>query len=307
MTSSVTVRREGGAPLRSIRHVVSVAAVLGLMFAFMPIADAADDPRCRRTATSVAKLLECVTLEGVLEHEGALQAIADDNDGTRASGTSGYADSIDYVEDRLTQAGYNVSRQAFQFHKFSVIGPSALQQAAPNSFTYVEDVDFEPTPHSEPGDVTAFVTGVDTQPGPGNTTTSGCETSDFDGFPTGNIALIQRGVCTFELKAENAAAAGAAGVLFFNQGNTPERTGIPAVTLSDNYTGGIPALNMTYALGAELTNTPGLRMRLFANVSRVIATTENLIAESPGGDPDNVIMAGAHLDSVAEGPGINDN
>ena len=48
-------------------------------------------------------------------------------------------------------------------------------------------------------------------------------------------------------------------------------------------------------------------MRLFANVSRVPTTTENLIAESRKGDPNNVVMAGAHLDSVPAGPGINDN
>jgi Zn-dependent M28 family amino/carboxypeptidase len=48
-------------------------------------------------------------------------------------------------------------------------------------------------------------------------------------------------------------------------------------------------------------------MHLKAHVTRVPATTENLIAESPRGDASNVIMAGAHLDSVNEGPGINDN
>lgn len=37
------------------------------------------------------------------------------------------------------------------------------------------------------------------------------------------------------------------------------------------------------------------------------ATGYNLIADWPGGDPQNVVMAGAHLDSVAAGPGINDN
>jgi Zn-dependent M28 family amino/carboxypeptidase len=33
----------------------------------------------------------------------------------------------------------------------------------------------------------------------------------------------------------------------------------------------------------------------------------NVIAETSGGDPDNVIVVGAHLDSVSRGPGINDN
>ncbi|MFI6088727.1 M28 family metallopeptidase [Streptomyces sp. NPDC051218] len=37
------------------------------------------------------------------------------------------------------------------------------------------------------------------------------------------------------------------------------------------------------------------------------ATGYNLIADWPGGDPNKVLMAGAHLDSVSSGPGINDN
>ena len=128
------------------------------------------------------------------------------------------------------------------------------------------------------------MTPVDIQLGLGNTSTSGCEASDFAGFPDGDIALIQRGFCTFELKGENAAAAGASGVLFFNQGNTtdPSRNGIPAVTLSNDYTGDIPALNLTYNLGAELSAVTDLEMRLFANVSRVPSTTQNVIAESKG-------------------------
>ncbi|MDI3422500.1 M28 family metallopeptidase [Streptomyces luteolus] len=37
------------------------------------------------------------------------------------------------------------------------------------------------------------------------------------------------------------------------------------------------------------------------------ATGYNLIADWPGGDEGQVLMAGAHLDSVSSGPGINDN
>ncbi|GAA2494716.1 M28 family metallopeptidase [Streptomyces thermolineatus] len=37
------------------------------------------------------------------------------------------------------------------------------------------------------------------------------------------------------------------------------------------------------------------------------ATGYNLVADWPGGDTDNVLMAGGHLDSVTAGPGINDN
>jgi aminopeptidase S len=37
------------------------------------------------------------------------------------------------------------------------------------------------------------------------------------------------------------------------------------------------------------------------------ATGYNLVADWPGGDESKTVMAGAHLDSVQEGPGINDN
>jgi Zn-dependent M28 family amino/carboxypeptidase len=299
--------------MRSRRTITATLAGLGLGAAGLVMvqpADAADDSRCNRTNDSVRKVLECVTLDGVLEHEQALQDIADDNDGTRASGTEGYDESLEYVEQRMQRAGYTTSRQPFSFHAFAEEGPSVLAQTAPGSVTYVQGTDFGATPQSEPGDVTAAVTAVDLQLGPGNTSTSGCEAADFANFPAGNIALIQRGTCTFMQKGNNAGAAGAVGIVFFNQGNdpnNPERMGIPAVTLGDGYTGGIPAVNATYARGAEWAGTAGLRMRLFANVSRELVTTENLIAESRGGNAHNVVMAGAHLDSVPAGPGINDN
>ena len=294
------------------KEMISVLAGLGIATAglvYVPAAQAAPQGCDSRTNNSVSKLLTCVTLEGVLEHEEALQEIADDNDGNRAAGTSGYDASVDYVERRLERAGYRVTRQEFEFFDFRELGPSVLQQTAPTPTTYVEDTDFSVTDHSAPGDVTAAVTPVDIQLGLGNASTSGCEAGDFAGFPAGNIALLQRGVCTFEQKGENAAAAGAVGIVFMNQGNTtaPDRNGIPAVTLGNGYTGGIPAINVTYLLGATLSGTTGLRMRVFANVSRLLSQNENVIAESRTGDPRNVVMAGAHLDSVHEGPGINDN
>jgi Zn-dependent M28 family amino/carboxypeptidase len=175
--------------------------------------------------------------------------------------------------------------------------------------TYVQGVDFGVIDQSDDGDVTAAVTAVDLQLGLGNTTTSGCEAADFVGFPVGNIALLQRGACTFEQKAENAALAGAVGIVIFNQGETadPGRQGIPAVTLTANNTSGIPVLGTTYALGEQLAGTAGLQMRVFANTLREVKTTFNVLAETRHGDDSNVVMVGAHLDSVGAGPGINDN
>jgi Zn-dependent M28 family amino/carboxypeptidase len=262
-----------------------------------------------RANNTYPKLLECVRLSEVRAHQAEFQAIASANGGNRFSGTPGYDASVDYVVETLEAAGYDPVVQAFDYLAFEVVGSSALQQVAPNSVTYVEGVDFGVITQSDAGDVTATVTPVDLQLGLGNASTSGCEMSDFAGFPAGNIALLQRGACTFELKAENAAAAGAVGIVIFNQGDTadPSRQGIPAVTLTANNTSGIPVIGTTYALGAQLAATPGLRMRVFANTLRQILPTFNVIAEKTGVNDDNVVMAGAHLDSVLAGPGSNDN
>ncbi len=131
---------------------------------------------------------------------------------------------------------------------------------------------------------------------------TGCNASDFAGFPAGNIALISRGACTFALKATNAFNAGAVGVVIYN--NVP---GTLNGTLSSTFTLDISVTAVTQDVGQQLAATPGLVMRLKTDTFRGIATTSNVIAESTYGDPDNVVMVGAHLDSVNAGPGIQDN
>ena len=289
--------------------VIVAVALAAMVFTNAALAQVSQRACDRRNNNTYQKLTECIRLDQVRAHQAALQAISDANGGNRFSGRPGYDRSVDYVVGKLEAAGYNVTVQPFNYLAFEVIGPSALQQIAPTPTTYVEDVDFGVITQSDPGDVTANVTAVDLQLGLGNTSTSGCEATDFAGFPAGNIALLQRGSCTFEIKAENAAAAGAIGIVIFNQGESadPSRQGIPAVTLTANNTSGIPVIGTTYALGAQLAGTSGLRMRVFANTFRQILPTSNVLAEKTGTNNNNVVMAGAHLDSVLAGPGINDN
>ena len=284
--------------------VVALAAMTSANAAMAQVSQKACDKRNNNT---YQKLTQCIRLDQVRAHQAALQAISDANGGNRFAGLAGHNKSVDYVVSKLEAAGWDTDVQVFDYTAFRILGPSVLQQTAPGTITYVEDVDFGVIDQSDPGDVTAAVTGVDLQFGLGNTSTSGCEAADFAGFPVGNIALLQRGVCTFELKAENAAAAGAVGIVIFNQGNTPDRMGIPPVTLTANNTSGIPVLGTTYALGDTLAHTAGLSMRVFANTERMVLPTANVIAERKGKNDDNVVMAGAQLDSVIDGPGINDN
>jgi len=61
------------------------------------------------------RLRDAVTVNGILAHERVFQRIANQNGGTRASGTPGYDASAAYVQRRLEAAGYEVSAQEFTF------------------------------------------------------------------------------------------------------------------------------------------------------------------------------------------------
>ena len=141
---------------------------------------------------------------------------------------------------------------------------------------------------------------------PPRASTSGCEAADFAGFPAGSIALIQRGTCTFAVKAVNAQAAGAAAVIIFNQGNTPDREGLIVGTLLPGGEGvTIPVVGGSFANGAALAQAGSTAL---IDVDPPESRPQvNVIAEKTGKNDDNVVMAGAHLDSVQAGPGINDN
>ncbi|MGI9305089.1 MAG: M28 family metallopeptidase [Gammaproteobacteria bacterium] len=291
-------------------------AVLTLTLATIPVSLLADDDDDDDDGDDIGEiseeLQEAVRVGKVRTHQAAFQTFADATDGTRFSGFDGYNLSADYVAGLLEDAGYDVTRQSFELMSTRKLGPSNLEQLTPAGVIYEEDVDFNVMSETDPGDVSGPATAVDLDLGPagdglGNSSTSGCEAADFTGFPGGNIALMQRGACSFQQKAENAAGAGAVGAIIFNQGNTEDRRGLINGTLSADYSGGIPVFFATFDRGLEWAGTAGLALGQFANVFRGIVTTSNVIADSRTGDPNNIVVSGAHLDSVDEGPGIQDN
>jgi Zn-dependent M28 family amino/carboxypeptidase len=309
---------EGGEPYvvhqsaRRFRHASTIAALtataVSLIALTLPSSAAAiSRVACEnRTNTTYSSLLECVTVEGVRQHQAAFQAIADANDdefypGTRAAGTEGYQGSVDYVAGLLDDAGYEVTLDEFEF---TFVFPATLQQLAPTQASYATGV----FTGSGFGNVTGAVTPVDISLAPPrDPVTSGCEAADFAGLDfsgPADIALIQRGTCTFAAKAVNAEAAGAEAVVIFNQGNTPAREGLIVGTLAP-FTVGIPVVGASFADGAALAQ-PGSQAHVEV-IEPETRTDVNVIAERPGVNPDNVVMAGAHLDSVTAGPGINDN
>jgi Zn-dependent M28 family amino/carboxypeptidase len=254
-----------------------------------------------------------------LRHERALQAIANANLGTRVSGTAGYDASAAYVKQQLVQAGYKVSEQSFEFPFFQETADAVFERVSPDPKTYAA-TDFATMSYSGSGDTTAALQAIDVVvpigSSPPNTSTSGCEAADFAGFTAGNVALVQRGTCPFRQKADNAVAAGATAVIVMNEGQAqspsqPEdRTvvvqgtlGTPGVT--------IPVIGTSYAIGEELVNQTragAVTVHVSTETISETRTTKNVIADyKGGGDKTQTIVIGSHLDSVPEGPGINDN
>ena len=220
--------------MTKIRHLALL--VVGLMFALN--ASAATAGPIEQTE----KLRKAVKTAGILEHMRKLQRIADAHQDTRAAATIGYDASAEYVADRLDEAGYRVRFKPFDFPTWRESSTPVLEQTEPNQIPYVAgtpddddspDVDFITFEFSSSGNVTAQVVPTNDiviPPGPtADSSNSGCESTDFPAETEGNISLIQRGTCAFVQKLANAAEAGAAGVILFNEGQ-PGRTNVIART-----------------------------------------------------------------------------
>ena len=285
-----------------------VATVLALAVAGSVVLTAAPASAAPNTERLGTKLAREVTVDGVNRHLIAFQRIADQNEGTRASGLPGFEASASYVHDKLAAAGWNVSYQEFDFPFFRELAPAELERISPDPKTFTPD-EVLTYSFSGSGTVTAAVQPVDlTIPAtPEPSSTSGCEAADFAGFTAGNIALIQRGTCLFADKVANATAAGATAVIIFNEGQ-PGRQEAFAGDLGGPVA--VPVVGISYAEGvhfAELAAAGPVSARVAATTESDIRPTRNVIAETNSGRADNVVFAGAHLDSVPEGPGINDN
>ncbi|GAA1313711.1 aminopeptidase [Planotetraspora silvatica] len=292
-------------PVSRRAGIAAATAALLLPLALAGPASADPDP---------ALLARSISAPGVKQHLQKLQAIANANNGTRAAGTPGFAASRDYVAGQLKKAGYKVTVQPFEFPFYEEHSTATLQQIAPDARTYAPTPpdgsavgEFATMTYSGSGDVTGTLQNVDLvlPPAPVPSSTSGCEPADFASFAPGNIALLQRGTCNFQVKAENAQAAGAAGAIIFNEGQ-PGRTETLQGTLSAP-TVTIPVVGVGFTIGEDLASPAGTVVRIKTDTTSEIRTTQNVIADSKWGDPNKVVQLGAHLDSVLAGPGINDN
>ena len=229
---------------------------------------------------------------GANRHLIAFQRIADRNGGNRASGTPGYDASVDYVAGLLRGSGYIVTTPEYTYDERVAADGTLVVGGQTFVLGLLQESDPAPV-----GGVTAPMVVL-----PEDATT-GCEASDFAGTDVaGKIVVIRRGSCTFLVKAQNAAAAGAVHVIISNSA-----TGADLLTGTLGEPAPVPVGFTDFATGNALVALSGQTAVADPSVEIATTTSRNVVAQTRKGRTDNVVMAGAHLDSVEVGPGINDN
>lgn len=302
------------------RSRLALAAACAATLALVPASASADGGISPRD-WSAKRFVGDVTVPEIAAHQTALQRIATLNDDTREVFSPGYQESLDYVVSTLREAGYRPQVTQFNYPIWQESQPPVLNQVTPTPKVYrpgTEANSDQPTadfitmansPTTVLTNAPVFPVGGIVDPPTGGST-SGCAAADYAGV-SGKIALVQRGTCAFIEKWQFAQAAGATGVIIYNEGNTPERQNPIFVDNQPDPPATIAAVITSYALGNELLQAykqgknPTVDFKVYGTFTP--RWLPQVIAETRGGDPNHVVIAGAHLDSVPEGPGINDD
>ncbi|MBB5953989.1 N-acetylated-alpha-linked acidic dipeptidase [Saccharothrix tamanrassetensis] len=251
----------------------SVALVLAIMLL-------GGQPAVGSTNVWLARALSAaVSTRDAMDSVRAFDAIAKANGGNREAGRPGYERSREYVERVLTRAGYRVYAQPVPFLAFRV---DTEKLAAPGEVKVLM-AQFVPS-----GKVTGQLA---------RAAQAGCQVADYR--PGTAIAVVPSGVCPIGDKAVAARDAGVRAVLVYDVSPVPDTiirrravgTPLPVGFISQRSAESLPAGIATLELSGRA----------------VESTTVNLFAETSGGREDSIVMAGAHLDGGADGPGINDN
>jgi aminopeptidase YwaD len=206
--------------------------------------------------------------------------------GSRAAGSDAEFAAADYIADQFTSYGFRATIEPFEV-EYYVEQASRLTVTSPETIT----VDAQALRLSVSGEAT------------GDLLAAGIgRPEDFPAESmAGEVALVERGELTFSDKVANAAAAGAAAVIVYNneegpfRGDLGEESAIPAVGISQEDGRRLLDLLAQGPVTVRLSVEPGLRK----------ATSRNVIVRPPDGRCERLV--GAHFDSVEAGPGANDN
>lgn len=244
------------------------------------------------TQDYATELGQRISTDAVMGHLRQLQAIADANGGTRQTGTPGYDASVDYVANALRDKGFDVQMPEFDVGLFRVDAESLAVNGVPVTARAVENSAAAPA-----GGVTGPLVTLPSDSSPG------CEAQDYDGLDArGAVVLVDRGSCYLSDKALLAAERGAVGVVVVN--DVDEKVFSGGLLEEDKVT--VPVLSVSRADGAKIRGQSGeATVVLDSRIDHL--TSRSVIATTTTGSTDDVVLVGAHLDSVRQGPGINDN
>ncbi|KAJ4255983.1 hypothetical protein NW762_009057 [Fusarium torreyae] len=264
-----------------------------------PLVEATKD---RRPPVSSKKLQKLITEKGLVRNLEKLNDIAYANGGNRAFGLPGYDASVDFIYKELSKLkGFKTWKQDF---------PANFTDTQAAEVT-VDDETFRTvaltyTPSTPEEGVTAeLVHGPEGE--------DACDVANYSGLDVeGKVVLVERGLCpdgtTFAGKVKPAAAAGAEVVVIYNSDEAKLTAGTLSNPNPKEYVPtGLIDQEPGQALKAKLD--AGEKIEVFVKIIQKIEerTTQNVFAETKGGDGENVVVLGAHLDSVQAGPGINDD
>ena len=253
-------------------------------------------------------LRDAIDVDAIVADLGRLQSIAAEHGGARPAGSDGHAAAAAFVTDQLRAAGYTVELQPLDLPFFRQLGPSVLQvEGGGPAF---EDVhDFKAMLFSASGEVTApvFALGFDPEARPGDRTGLGCNPEDWSGVPAGSIVLVQAANCRRHDAVVQAQAAGALALVTAYPESTRDEVLRPTLITPADIR--IPVLGLTEAAGLALADAAAAGKQVHISTRTAVETRSsvNVIGETPGGDANHVVMLGGHLDSVVDGPGINDD
>jgi len=275
---------------RSRRFLTALAAI-ALAAGGCASSDTVQPLKRISAADFAAALRDRVSTDAMMAHLSKLQDIANANGHTRAVGTPGYDASVDYVVGKLRDKGFDVQTVQFEarvFHSETgsvTIGDRTVEAKALEFSLATPTV----------GVTGPLVTAPKDSPA--------CSASDYGSLPVnGAVVLVDRGTCPFAQKEAAAVQRGAVAMIVADNVVEEQMGG----TLGENTDVKIPVVSVTKPDGAALRLTSGpATVKLSADTKTIQA--RNVIAQTKTGLTSDVVMAGAHLDSVPEGPGINDN
>src|SRR5436309_8773569 len=251
------------------------------------------------------KLVAAIQQGALWQHLTDFQTIADrhpdaQGHGNRDTGTSGYKASVNYVANLMRRAGYTVTIQTYSFRTPQVVGVPTLSLAGRD---YPVEKDWVTARLSSGANVTARV-----RPVTGSRT--GCSAEEFANFRRGDIAMLQRGECAYDAQVANAEHAGASAVILYDPQSQPKARGAEARAIEGSRMqrprlhrqANIPVVAVTSpAMAADLLGriaageSPTAHLKIRTQIQS--GADYNVIADSPFGDPNHVVVVDAHLDS----------